>query len=100
MDPKKLAHLTMREKIRDCEHLARELAEHWQQNFLPKVADLQTVSNPTPGNEERVADITVRSSVAAVLESERFAAEREEDLGQYVTAIVAAASAGTMVSPR
>ena len=72
---------------------------HWQRTFLPKVADLQNVSNPRPSIEERVADITVRSSVAAVLDSERLAAQREEDFAQYAAAIVAEAAAGTIQTP-
>ena len=64
MDPRKIAELTMRDKIRDSQHLARELHEHLTQNLLPKIAELASVC--VPEAEERIADVTIRSQVATV----------------------------------
>ncbi len=86
MDPKKIPLLTMREKIRDGQQLARELHEHMSQNFLPKVSELMAVS--TPEGEERIADVTIRNQVATVLESERFLSQREAEFSAYAASIV------------
>ncbi len=87
MDERKLALLTLREKVRDSQHLARDLHEHMVQNFLPKVAELLTVSTPQPDAEERISDVTIRNQVATVLESERFMAQKEADLTAYAQAL-------------
>jgi hypothetical protein len=86
MDARRLAQLTMREKIRDSQHLARDLHEHMTQNFLPKVAELRSVC--TPEGEERIADVTIRNQVATVLESERFMTQKETELSAYAAAII------------
>ncbi len=88
MDARKIEQLTLREKIRDSQQLARDLHEHLTQNFIPKVAELVTVSTPNPDVEERVADVTIRNQVAMVLESERFIAQKEADLNAYTTALL------------
>lgn len=87
MDERKLAQLTLREKVRDSQHLARDLHEHMVQNFLPKVAELVTVAVPKPDEEERISDATIRTQVAVVLESERFMAQKEADLVAYANAL-------------
>ncbi|HET6422483.1 MAG TPA: hypothetical protein VFG20_02295 [Planctomycetaceae bacterium] len=89
MDVAKVGQLTMREKIRGGQHLARELHEHLSQNFLPKVTELAAVC--TPEAEERIADVTIRNQVANVLESERFLAQKEAELAAYAVAISAEA---------
>lgn len=85
MDVAKIGQLTMREKIRGGQHLARELHEHLSQNLLPKVTELVAVC--TPEGEERIADVTIRNQVANVLESERFLAQKEAELTAYAVAI-------------
>lgn len=86
MEASKIAKLTMREKIRSSQHLARELHEHLVQNFLPKAMELTAVC--APEGEERIADVTIRSEVATVLESERFLSQKEADLSDYAAAII------------
>ncbi len=85
MDPRKIAELTMREKIRDGQHLAREMHEHLTQNLLPKIVELNSVCIPEA--EERIADVTIRNQVTTVLESERFLAQKEAEIAAYATAI-------------
>lgn len=86
MDASKLSKLTMREKIRGSQHLARELHEHLVQNFIPKAVELAAVC--APEGEERIADVTIRNQVATVLESDRFLAQKEADLSDYAAAII------------
>jgi hypothetical protein len=85
MDIAKIGQLTMREKIRSGQHLARELHEHLSQNFLPKVTELTAVC--VPEGEERIVDVTIRNQVANVLESERFLAQKEAELAAYAVAV-------------
>ena len=88
MEPEKIAQLTIREKLRDCERLTRDLGEHLQQNFLPKITELQGLAVPNLQQEERIADISVRNSAQAVLESEQFTARLDEGLIAFAKAIL------------
>ncbi len=88
MEPDKIDQLTIREKLRDCERLTRELGEHLQQNFLPKVVELQSLAVPNLQQEERVADVSIRNSARAVLESDQFTARLDEGLMAYAKSIL------------
>ena len=82
-------HLTLREKLRDVARGTRELIEHMELGFVPKVHDLRKLSrqhDPASGTPP-VADVTIRSYVAAVLESERFTAGLNETLEAYLHSI-------------
>lgn len=81
--------LTYREKIRDFAHLSRELADHLQQAMVPRVTRLQEMIEPAlASREDEVPDVTVRTLVSSLLESERFAAELCERLELYAAGIV------------
>lgn len=81
--------LTYREKIRDFAHLSRELADHLQQAMVPRVTRLQETIEPTlASREDEVPDVTVRTLVSSLLESECFAAELCERLELYAAGIV------------
>ena len=82
-------HLTMREKLRDAARGARELIEHLEQGFVPKVHDLRKLSrqhDPT-SDQQPVADVTIRNHVSAVLESEQFTARLNDVLENYLHGI-------------
>ena len=58
--------LTLREKLRDAAHVARELIEHLELGFVPKVHELRKLSrqhDPASGLPP-VADVTIRSYVS------------------------------------
>jgi hypothetical protein len=85
--------LTLRDKIRDAAQLSRALVEHLAQAVEPKTQQLLGVMRARPAsNEPELADVTVRSHVAAVLESERFAGELNDRLLAYGRSIVESAS--------
>jgi hypothetical protein len=82
-------HLTLREKLRDAARGARELVEHLEQGFVPKVHDLKKLTrqhDPASGTAP-VADLTIRSYVSAVIESDRFTARLNDTLESYLNAI-------------
>ncbi len=82
-------NLTLREKLRDAEHVLRELAEHLEQGFIPKVHELKKISRqPDPASGAApVADVTIRSYVSGVVESDRFTGGLVESLEKYLNAI-------------
>jgi len=82
-------HLTLREKLRDAAHCTRELIEHLELGFVPKVHELRKLSrqhDPASGVPP-VADVTIRSYVSSVIESDRFTAGLSENLEKYLVSI-------------
>ncbi len=61
----------LRELFVQAEHQARDLTDHLDLNFLPKLQALDDLLHPKPGAEE-ARDITVRNRAANVLESDKF----------------------------
>jgi len=89
-----LSEMTLREMLTDAERLTRELIEHLDQGFIPKVHTLRKMVRPTisGGVDAEVEDISVRDTTARVLKSEEFMAELYQKLKQYCTAIDEAVS--------
>ena len=74
--------LTLREKLREAARCVREMAEHLELGFGPKVHELRRLTrqqDPSSGAMP-VADITIRNNVSSVLESESFTAGLNETL--------------------
>ena len=82
-----LESLTLREKLIDTERLTRELSQHLEQGFIPKVQALRRVTRTAEGATEETTDATVRNTVTSILESETFATELSTRLNQYVVSI-------------
>jgi hypothetical protein len=93
-DDRRIEKLTLREKFTDAERLARELLEHLEQGFCPKIHQAYQLVRPTPSGlpAANVEDITVRNHVVSVLESEQFADQLYENLERYFAAIDSAVS--------
>ncbi|MDZ4683735.1 MAG: hypothetical protein SH850_01520 [Planctomycetaceae bacterium] len=83
-----IQQLTYREKIRDATQLSRELIDHVGQSLLPRIAQLQSQLTHKPHhNDEPIEDVTIRSTAATVLDSERYADQlirRLEELGEAI----------------
>ncbi len=81
--------LTLREKLRDAAHGIRELIEHLELGFVPKVHDLRKLSRQHDplSDSPPVADVTIRSYVSSVLESDRFTAGLQDSLENYLNSI-------------
>ncbi len=82
-------HLTLREKLRDAARGIRELIEHLELGFVPKVHELRKLSrqHDSTSGSPPVADVTIRSYVSSVLESDRFTAGLNESLENYLNSI-------------
>jgi len=80
--------LTLREVFTHGERIARELIEHLEQGFLPKVRKLQGLIGPAAGaSNETVPDISVRSQAAELLESDAFTQELVARLNKFLGAM-------------
>jgi hypothetical protein len=71
--------MTLREKFKLGGVVVRELIEHLEQGFSPKVRELERIVRPADGSstyhideDGMVTDVTVRHQTAELLESEDF----------------------------
>jgi hypothetical protein len=83
--------MTTQEKIKHTELLVRELIQHLEMGFLPKVKRLSKVTRLGKQNAklEEIGDLTVRLHVSQVTESERFTESIEEQLGKLIASLEA-----------
>ncbi|HUG19866.1 MAG TPA: hypothetical protein VMM56_12860 [Planctomycetaceae bacterium] len=66
--------MTTQEKVKNTELLVRELIQHLEMGFLPKLKRLSKVTRLGRANSklEEIGDLTIRLHVSQVTESERF----------------------------
>lgn len=86
-----LDNLTLREKLRNVEKLTRELSDHLEKGFIPKLHALRRLSRrgSDPDQRESVSDIAVRESVSTVLKSDAYARELSDNTRRYLRSIQA-----------
>jgi hypothetical protein len=81
--------LTLRQLFTEAERLTRELTEHLEQGFLPKLQNLARLTDPghvdVHGNPAE--DVSLRNCAAQVLESELYTERLYEKIETYCTAI-------------
>ena len=71
--PRTPDELTLRDRVVAAIRLNRELIEHLDQGFVPKVHQLRRLTRPPKTGEEVAGDKAVHSQASAVLESDNFA---------------------------
>jgi hypothetical protein len=82
-----LDQLTLRELFSNSEKLARELIEHLDKGFVPKVRHLhEMVQGDNPAAAE-VLDVTVRNHAATVLAGDDFSQGLCAKMDEYLSAI-------------
>jgi len=81
--------MTLHEKVKKTEVLVRELIEHMELGFLPKLKSLQKISRVGSSRSqlEEIADLTIRNHVSQVLESEQFTESLFEKLSSLTNAL-------------
>lgn len=89
MTDRPLDQMPLRELFVHAEHQARDLAEHFDLNFLPKLQKLDDLLHPKAGAEE-ARDITVRLRTADVLESDKYTQQTLQKIHDCLNAIDAA----------
>ena len=104
MAERPIDQLTVREVFTNSERLVRELIDHLERSFLPKVNDLERLLRPpsAPGTEAHakektagkekeekvtVADVTVRNQVATVLTTDDYSQNLLKKLNEYLVAV-------------
>lgn len=89
MAERSVEQLTLREKFKGAERLSRELTEHLEQGFIPKVHELMRLVQPlrTGVFPTDVQDVTVRNHTAAVLESEQYSDQLWEKLEAHCVGV-------------
>jgi hypothetical protein len=81
--------MTLREKLREAARGVRELIEHLELGFVPKVHELRKLTrqhDPASGTTQ-VADVTIRNAVASVVDSDHFTAGLNDSLEYYLNSI-------------
>ena len=86
-----LDDLTPRDKCREAQRVIRELIDHLDQAFLPKVKNLRKLARAQePGyNPAGVRDVTIRAQAASLLEAEQYTIKLDEESKQFLTALAA-----------
>lgn len=89
MAERSIEQLTLVDKFREADQLARALIDHLDRGFLPKVRDLERLVRPNPHNAgyQDVSDLRVRNYVANVISSDDFTSQNCRKLDQYIQAI-------------
>lgn len=85
--PSEFSKLPLRERLTIAERLARELSEHLEQGFLPRIETLRRVTRQKGAIAEETTDKTVRDTVSLVQESEQFTAELYEKVQSCLDSI-------------
>lgn len=76
----------LRDLIVHAEHLARELIEHLDQSFLPKLISLDEAATLKDGHEP-ASDSLVRTKTAELLASDEFTHQKSRRMQDYLQAI-------------
>lgn len=81
--------MTTQEKVKNTELLVRELIQHLEMGFLPRLKRLSKVTRLGRANAklEEIGDLTVRLHVSQVTESERFTETIHERLMELIEAL-------------
>jgi hypothetical protein len=81
--------MTLQDKVKNSELLVREMIEHLELGFLPKLKNLQKISRVSNNLSqlEEIADLTIRNHVVQVLESEQFTESLFEKLSLLTSAL-------------
>jgi hypothetical protein len=94
--------MTLREKCRDANRVIREVIDHLENSFLPKVQNLRKLARVREPSFDpsSVRDVTIRTHAAVVLESEQYTSKLDEESKMLLSAIAAEveqlASTGTV----
>ncbi len=83
--------LTLREKLRNVEKLTRELSDHLERGFIPKVHSLRRLARRgnDPEHRETISDIAIREAASTVIKSDAYTRELSEKTKRYLRSIQA-----------
>lgn len=89
MQEKPVDQYTVREMFTEAERIARELSDHLEKGFVPKVGALSRIVRPHKAGDESplVEDGVVRTHSAQVLESDQFTEKLYDRLQDFCLAV-------------
>ena len=87
VDNRPIEQLTLREMFSDVEFVVRELTEHLEQSFRPRIRAVEEVVRADSPDRKDAPDSTVRSRMAALLGSDDFTQTLFSRLECYLKAI-------------
>lgn len=89
MTERPIEELSLREQLGHAEQLVRELSEHINQSFLPKLRTAGDLVRGSQTSAERndIPDSTVRSAMAALIKSDDFTQSLIDKLDPYLRSI-------------
>ena len=80
--------MTLRQKLTEADKLTRELMDHLERGFIPKVHNLRRVTrHGSEVENEAITDLTVRSTADLVMDSATFATDVARGLEQFLSSI-------------
>jgi hypothetical protein len=87
----RLDNMTLRQKLSEADKLSRELIHHLEHGFIPKAHLLRRTArqgtDPTATEQGEVTDLTIRSTVETVLNSDDFSRQVSGQLVEYLESI-------------
>lgn len=91
MTESSLADLTLREKLKDAENLARQLIDHLERGFIPKVHSLRRLARQAndPDHRESITDLAIREGASGVIQSDDYTRQLSEKTHAYLESIAA-----------
>lgn len=82
------SQLPLRELLTHAEKLSRDLVEHLEKSFLPRIHSLEELVQPQPdGDLTQTLDVTVRNHANEVLMSDEFMQKACATMDDYLAAI-------------
>lgn len=80
---------TLRDRCRDANRVVREVIDHLENSFLPKVSSLRKLarSREQAFDPSSVRDVTIRTHAAAILEAEQYSIKLEEESKRLLSII-------------
>ncbi len=84
-----LENLTLRNKLNESERLIRELIHHLEHGYVPKAHLLRRTARKgnDPKDQKDITDLTIRSAVEKVLDSDDFSLQLCDQLSDYLASI-------------
>ena len=94
MEERPIEQLTLRQLFTEASRQSRDVINHLEQGFLPKVYSLVKLlpKNASDSQLSEIEDVTVYNSAQNVLQSEQFTHQQHQNLEKLLTAIDAAAN--------
>ncbi len=91
MSDESLAHLTLRDKLKEAENVTRQLIDHLERGYLPKAHQLRRLSRQglQADQRESISDSSIREAVLDILQSDEYARQLCEKTDTFLKSITA-----------